>query len=340
MRRLARLALASALASSLVSALALPAAAARPTDDALALVPPDSVTAGMLRVADLRSSPLAARFFAELDDATVDGDGARFLAEARLHPVDDVDLVVFAAGNGGRGKALVAFEGRFEPERLSAAAAARGTEARSAPGGPYFLRGKDGPSGRKGDGAVAFVSRRLMLAGSEEAVVEALAARAAGGTGFARGAGLGASLDKVDSNASGWLLVDRTKLPEAKGSLRLSSDGTPARNVLAAMNLVSAFAFQMTVKGDSLRLSGAGYTGDAETRELLEDALRGILAAMRIANQEKPEVVSALRKFKVATDRDAVTISGTLDGATLRALADAKAKREKARAAGREASAE
>lgn len=333
MRRLARLLLSLAV----VVPLARPAAAARPTDDALALVPPDAVTAGMLRVADLRSSPLAARFFSELDRATVDGDAARFLADARLHPVDDVDLVVFAAGNGGKGKALVAFEGRFEPERLAAAALARGAEARTTPAGTYFLP-KDGKSeGRGGDGAVAFVSRKLMVAGSEEAVVAALAARAAGGTGFARGAGLGASLDRVDSNASGWLIVDRTKLPEAKGSLTLSGDGDPARNVLAAMNLVSAFAFQMTVKGDSLRLSGAGYSADVETRELLEDALRGILAALRIANQERPEVVSALRKFRVASDRNAVTISGTLDGATIRSLAEAKAKREKAGAEGRKA---
>ncbi|MBK6403958.1 MAG: ABC transporter permease [Holophagales bacterium] len=110
MRRLALLAL--------VTALAFPSEAARPTDDALALVPPDSVTAGMLRVADFRTSPLAARFFAEFDRATVEGDAARFLAEARLHPIDDVDLVVFAAEDGAKGKALVAFEGRFEPQRL------------------------------------------------------------------------------------------------------------------------------------------------------------------------------------------------------------------------------
>ena len=104
------------------------------------------------------------------------------------------------------------------------------------------------------------------------------------------------------------------------------------------MNLVSSFAFQMTVKGDSVRLSGAGYSDDTETRELLEDALRGILATMRIAAQEKPDVVSAIRKFKVASDRNAVTISGTLDGATIKALAAAKAEHEKARAAGRQTS--
>ena len=105
-----------AASAALAAAVALPAAA-KATDDALALVPADSVAAGMLRVADLRTSPLAARFFSEFDRATVDGDAARFLAEARLSPVDDVDLVVFAGQNGTKGKALVAFEGRFEPHR-------------------------------------------------------------------------------------------------------------------------------------------------------------------------------------------------------------------------------
>ena len=325
-----------AFATVLCSTLALPAAAARPADDALALVPPESVTAGMLRVSDLRTSPLAARLFADFDSAAVDGDAAKFLAEARLHPIDDVDLVVFAAQPGDKGNALVAFEGRFEPRRLSAAVAARGAEARTAPGGAYFLLADEEHPGRK-DGAVAFVSNRLIVAGSEDAVVKALAARAAGGSGFTGGAGLGAQLGKVDANASGWLLVDRTKLPDAKGSLTLSGNGDPARNVIGAMNLVSAFAFQMTVKGDSLRLSGAGYSDDAETRELLEDALRGILAAARIASEDKPEVVSAIRKFKVGSDRDAVTIAGTLDGATIRMLAEKKAQHEKARAAERKA---
>ncbi len=317
MRRLALLPLAALLA--------LPAAAVRPADDALALVPPDSVTAGMLRVSDLRTSPLAARFFAELDKATVDGDAARFLAEARLSPVDDVDLVVFAAGAGPRSKGLVAFEGRFDPQRLAAAVAARGAEAKGSAGGTYFLLKDEKHPERRGDGAVAFVSGRLLVAGSEEAVARALAARAAGGTAFRDGAGLGAWLDKVNDNASGWLLVDRTKLPEAKGSITISAnEGDAARNVIGAMNLVSAFSFEMTVKGDAIRLSGAGYSDDAETRELLEDALRGILAALRIANEEKPDVVSAIRKFKVGSDRNAVTIAGTLDGATIRALAEAK----------------
>ena len=53
-------------------------------------------------MADLRTSPLAARFFAEFDHATVDGDAAKFLAETRLRPIEDVDLVVFAARGWNR----------------------------------------------------------------------------------------------------------------------------------------------------------------------------------------------------------------------------------------------
>ncbi len=123
-----------ALAPTLATALALPAAAARPTDDALALVPPDSVTAGMLRVADLRTSPLAARLFADFDRATVDGDAAKFLAETRLHPIDDVDLVVFAAQPGPHG------QGPRRVRRALRAAAPRGGRRLARRRGPHGAR--------------------------------------------------------------------------------------------------------------------------------------------------------------------------------------------------------
>ncbi|MGA7993230.1 MAG: hypothetical protein WCC53_17520, partial [Thermoanaerobaculia bacterium] len=113
--------LASALA--LAFAISLPAAAA--SDDALALVPADAASVGVIHVADLRTSPLAARVFSDTDKLTVDGDAARFLDEARLNPKQDVDTVVAAGspkGAGGSdGWGLVLFEGRFDPDALSAA---------------------------------------------------------------------------------------------------------------------------------------------------------------------------------------------------------------------------
>ncbi|HQR67869.1 MAG TPA: hypothetical protein PLB02_10770, partial [Thermoanaerobaculia bacterium] len=103
----------TACALLLAALAALPAAAAKPTDDALALIPPDASSAGLVRVADLRTSSLFDRVFEETGRISADADAARFLSETGLNPRQDVDLVVFAAspGRDGGGFALVAFEG-------------------------------------------------------------------------------------------------------------------------------------------------------------------------------------------------------------------------------------
>ena len=64
-----------AVAASVASARPLPAV----SDDAMALVPPDSVAVGVIRLSDLRTNPLSARLYSDLDKHTVDGDAARFL---------------------------------------------------------------------------------------------------------------------------------------------------------------------------------------------------------------------------------------------------------------------
>jgi hypothetical protein len=322
--------LASALA--LAFAISLPAAAA--SDDALALVPADAASVGVIHVADLRTSPLAARVFSDTDKLTVDGDAARFLDEARLNPKQDVDTVVAAGspkGAGGSdGWGLVLFEGRFDPDALSAALAARGATARSTPAGEYFLlpdKGHD--ASRHEHGAIAFASPRLVVAGTESSVVAALARRAAGGTAFRSGAGLGRHLGRIDPGASAWALVDVSRLPQrdaALGRMQAHGNGADAATTLvASMKSVSLLALQATAKGDALRLDATGLVSDEETAGLMEDALRGVLAAWRLAAQEKsPETVSVLRKFTVTRDSSSVSVSGTLPGATVRALAEKK----------------
>src|ERR1035441_9469903 len=104
--------------------LALPATASS-GDDALALVPADAASVGVIHVADLRTSPLAARLFSDTDHLSVAGHAQHFPDEASLNPKEDVDLVVAAGspkGAGGSdGWGLVLFEGRFDPARLLAA---------------------------------------------------------------------------------------------------------------------------------------------------------------------------------------------------------------------------
>jgi hypothetical protein len=325
--------IAAAAALAFAATLALPGAAA--TDDALALVPADAASVGVIHVADLRTSPLAARVFSDTDKLTVDGDAAHFLAEARLNPKEDVDTVVAAGSPKGAvssGWGLVLFEGRFDAAALSAAIAGRGGAKKYTPAGDYYVlpnKGSGTPNGEPG--VIAFASNRLVIAGNESSVVAALARRSAGGTPFRSGAGLGQHLGRIDSGASAWALVDVTRLPAREAAVRhahAQAEGNgmdAAATLVSSMKNVSLLALQATAKGDALKLSATGLASDEETAGLMEDALRGVLAAWRLAAQEKsPDTVAVLRKFTVSRDKSTVSIGGTLPGATVRALAEKK----------------
>jgi hypothetical protein len=305
---------------------AVPLAAANRAAADLSLVPADSSMIAVVRLSDLRESPLSAKLFNDTDKLTSDGDAARFLEEAQLNPKKDVDIVVIAT-KGSSGSAgspiLVTFDGRFDPDRLAAAAVNRGAQHRTVSAGDYYLLPENhGHNGQPG--AVAFVSSSLVIAGTESSVAQALADRQSGGTGFASGAGLGRELKRVDPGASVWALVDVNRYPafarrSARAEAGAEGSQEPAAAIMGAMKSVSLVAVQAKTSGDSLDVAATGLSSDAETRQLLEDSLRGVMAMWRLAAQEKsPELVSVLRKFTVSSDGDSVSIRGTVPGSLLR----------------------
>ncbi|HEV8608539.1 MAG TPA: hypothetical protein VGS98_00510 [Thermoanaerobaculia bacterium] len=328
MRPLRRLSLPLAALTLAFAGATAPTLAAA-SDEALALVPPDVASVGVIHLDALRSSPFAARLFAETDDLAVDGDAAKFLAETGLRPRQDVDMVVVAglASNRIHGPedGLVIFQGRFEPARLEAAMEARGAIRKPTPQGDYLLLGDT--HGENNRAAIAVLNQRLVVAGSPESVTRALAARQSGGSGFLRGEGLGRQIHRVPAGASAWAIVDATRAPFAGGPRR-SEDGDAADALVGAMKSVSLFVFHATTRGDSLELSATGVTADEETRDLLEDALKGVIAMWRLAIHEKsPDMVPILRKFEIESDREGVTIHGTLPGSFLRKMAEKRQAR-------------
>jgi hypothetical protein len=311
-------------------------AAGRTTDEALTLVPTDAASVALLRFSELRSSPLASKLFSDMDHISADGDAARFMAEARLDPKTDVDTIaIVGLGSSSPSDGVLAiFEGRFDPDRLAAAAVERGAVKAMGAGGTYYiLPDKSSADSGHGRGAAAFVSSHLVIAGSEGAVAQALVARAAGGTGFASGAGLGRQLSRVDVASSAWVIVDMTRYPAVQKGLdreRSHTQGSETASALmGAMKSVTLFTFQATVKSDGLDLAASGVARDADTRQLLEDSLRGVIAMLRLAVQDKqPDLVPVLRRFQVGSDGDAVTITGNLPASALKSLT-AKAEKEK-----------
>lgn len=307
-----------------VVALALPAVA---KDDALALVPANAATVGMVKLADMRSSPLSSMLFEHTDKMSADGDAAKFLAEAGLSPTKDVDVLVVATtprtSLGSKADVLVIAEGRFTPERLIAALVARGAVKKNG----YIVFPEAKTDGDSESGAVAFPTSSLAIAGNERSVAAALEARANGGTGFRARGSLAAELGRIDANATAWALVDVTRASRlTKGGNVETGSGHSGDALRTALKSLSTMAVWATDKGDQLALGAVGLSNDAETLELLEDTIRGALSAMRLAVKDKaPEMVAVLRAFDVDQKNGSIVVEGSIPATALRDLMAKKA---------------
>jgi hypothetical protein len=302
-----------------VLALTVVAASAFAGTDALSLIPNDAITVGVVRLADMRTSPLSSMLFEQTDKVTSNGEADRFLTDAGLAPTKDVDVLVVSTiprtALGSDADILVAADGRYNVERLTKALVERGAVQKNG----YLQLPNSSNSERSG--AVAFPDSHLALIGTERAVVDALAARAAGGTTFLQASGLGREAVRIDPRATAWAIVDVTRAQRLSNGPRMQGHDQPGEILAGALRTMSTVALWATDTGDALKLGAFGLSNDAETLQLVEDAVRGALSAARLAAQDKsPELVSVLRKFNVSHSDTAVTVSGTVPANTLREL--------------------
>jgi hypothetical protein len=297
------------------AALALPVTA---KDDALSLIPADAVSVGMVQLAAMRTSPLSSVLFQHIDRMSSAGEAEKLMIESGLRPLQDVDALVVATSPrtnlGSEADVLVIAEGRFQPERLAAAVIARG----GVPKGSYILL----PESEGEPGAVAFLSPSLAIAGNERSVVKAIAARANGGTGFVSRGALAMDLGRLDRSSTAWAIIDVTRAARlTRGGTIETGSGQTGAALQAALKSVSTVAVWARDSGDTLHLGATGLSNDTETLQLLEDAIRGALAALRIAvKDEAPEMVSVLRRFDVDRKSESITVEGSIPAATIRGL--------------------
>lgn len=320
----------------LAGAASLTALAAGPKSapGALALVSADATAAGMVRFDRLKASPASARLFREADGIGADGEAAKFLREAGLDPRKDVDSVTFSMKSdpeSGRESVLVAFEGRFNPSALSEAAVSRGAVRIDAAPAAYYRLPESAEGSKEfaghssdGPGAVAFLNPHLILAGSEHALLSALDESSLGHMGLSSTSNLGRALSRLDTNAAAWAIVDATKLRSARAGSRSGRESdSPVRGVEAALKSVTLMAFQADTTDSGISISATGLSPDREALDNMQDVLKGVLAAWRMAAQEKnPELVSMIRRFSVSKSDESVTISGTLPASFFEEMRD------------------
>lgn len=307
--------------SFVVLALSLFATGAFAAGGAASLIPADAVSVGVVKVADLRSSPLSSTLFQHADRFGGNGEAEKFLTDAGLELARDIDVLVIATVPktrlGSDAEVVVLADGRFGVDRLTSALVARGAVRKTGAHGAYFTLPDNDSAERTG--AVAFPSSTLAVAGSETAVARALQAHAAGGAGFAQSL-LGHDMGRIDTGASAWALVDVIRARRLTGGTERLQHGRH-QALAAAVRNISTVGLWATDTGDSLKLGAFGLAGDAETLELVEDTLRGALSALRLSVRDKsPEMVSVLRRFDVQRSSDAVRVTGTIPGDAIRKL--------------------
>jgi len=287
---------------------------------ALQLVPGDSVAVGYVRLDQLRSSPLSGRIFHDTDHITIDGDGERIMKETGLEPSKDIDAVVFALrpSDNSNGDVLIGLEGRFDVQKLAASAATHDGKRVETPAGASYYRFPQAESDSQ-QPAVAFLSKRLVVLGTERSVLSALTAYGKGGSGFATSS-LGLEMRRVDRDVSAWALVDVARMSKMKGR-DLNSSSAGSATVISALGQMSTVALWTKDTGNALQIGAVALTHDADTRDMVADAARGLLATWRLALQDKaPEVIPILRQFKITTDSEGVKFSGTIPAAAIDSL--------------------
>ncbi|HEY3055575.1 MAG TPA: hypothetical protein VGK31_06555 [Thermoanaerobaculia bacterium] len=300
---------------AIAAALILATAAAFAKTDALSLIPNDAVTVGVVHINQIRSSPLSSMLFEHTDNVSSNGEADRFLTEAGLDPTKDIDVVAVATAPrtalGHDADVVVLADGRFNIDRLTNALITRGAVRKNG----YFLLPESDSKG-----AVAFPDSHLAIMGTESAVIEALATRTAGGSTFASAGFLGGYLARIDPNATAWALVDVTRAARLTGAPHVPRGRDASGEALAAaVRNISMVGLWATDTGNALKLGAFGLANDTETLELLEDTLRGVLSAMRLAVKDsQPDLVSVLRRFDVERTKDSVTINGTIPAESLR----------------------
>ncbi len=304
--------------------LALPAIAG--TDELLSLVPSDAVTVGVVRLDELKSGQFGGLLFEHTSDITTDGEAMLFLQEAGLDPMSDVNAVLFAmlpsAENAEKGELLLVVEGRFDPARLAAAVMRHGAAPVASAGGSIYYRPTETPDGKEVDDQVpvaSFVSSTVTIAGTEAAVVRALEQRAAGGSDFMVASNIGRDLAKINRKASAWAVMDVQRSARMGRSMTQKLSEENADSFGKALRYVSTMGVWASEKNGNIEFGGVALTSDGETRALLEDVVRGVTAAWRMAaREENPEWLPVIRSFKVDRDDAGVNINGAIPIALLK----------------------
>lgn len=309
----------SLVAAFLITATAWAAPPSMP--ELLRLVPTTARAVVAVDASALRTEPLVQQWLLTHQEAwsRVDDDATRFLREAGVDPARDIDQMVFAlTGEESEEHPLALFAGRYDRAILTSALEARG----AVPVKVGDVTAYRVDHGDDSDHAVLIqIAPNLVMVGDLDTLA-ATQARAAGPVHVVQAE---KAAGHLDLSAPFWMAVtipaEAAPVPHRAASGTDSSGGQGLVAVAAASAAVRRVAAWATLSQE-LRLHAFATTSSEENAGLLSDTIRGGLAAMRLAMQDKnPKLVSVLRGVKVDADGSSVALIAELPIDLLQQLA-------------------
>jgi hypothetical protein len=299
--------------SILVAALLLaaPLGAATVPADLVGLLPADAQVVVAVDIAALRANPTVQEWLLEHQApwSGVDDDGAAFLRDAGLDPMRDVDaMLVGVAVRDGREEALALFGGRFDPTSMGAALIARGATVVPLGGATAYRHTNRSDEGNEHSALILPLADMVMV-GNNMAVTAAAGRKPAANALVTDEVSAG----RLDTAAHFWFIADVAAHAKRAAEMAEAAEGAREMgNVLLASRTVRKVTGQATL-GTALELRGFAQADTAENAELLRDAIKGALAAMRLHAQETaPDLVEVLRDVRVRFDGTDVSVSGAV----------------------------
>jgi hypothetical protein len=228
-------------------------------------------------------------------------------------------MLVAVTPGSVEGHGVAIFGGRFDPTSLGAALVKRGAAATSVAGvSAYKLTER---SEHQGQAPYLVAREDTVIVGDESSMTEVLAEASSGNLLVQREVDAG----RVDLRAPFWMVAALP--PEMREHLATRTPaagegGDPAAQaVVTAARTIRRVTMQATL-GESLEIKGLAEADTAENAELLRDAVKGALAAVRLQTQDQyPELVEVLRDVKITLDGTEVQGSGAIPVALIEKLA-------------------
>jgi hypothetical protein len=292
------------------------AAVAVPPTQLLPGIPDNAQVVVAVDASVLRAHPLVGDWLMKHQArwSGADNDGRQFLTEAGLDPVRDVDCTVVALVPEHHGLALIA--GRFDKASLEAALVKRGATGLTV-AGKQLLRI---PSRHNGADVLVYVNGGIVTVGDESAVTASLTGSRPGAPAIVQQAVATGALKPANPF---WVVAnvpDEMRRKVTTEAEQHASDDSMMHEVMLAGGAVRSVIVQGSLD-DALHLAAVATADTADNAELLRDAAKGALAAVRLHFQDSaPDLVNVVRAIKVGVDGTRVEVAGAVPVALLERL--------------------